>query len=1022
MALDPTVSPQTESPAEDLTPGFFDGDIPLPEDPAAIPASDAPGSGVEVAGMFKSGVTKAFRGALRKLDDQGKFTRPGSAEGEAVPDITNGGIEPGGVPPGHNPAPAADTPVGPDGQRLPDGTQVPGDAQGRVPFGADGIDTRDIPGHPDYVPEGRVAPEVPPPAPEQPAPLSATSDPAQVGTDAAAVGRVDKEVEVRIDGPKETEVNEVYKRFTTDTPFSALDDFNSGRIETDQDALAVIASRSQVYAAEIAAETGGVIKQSVTKHLADLVGGSPGQLTKKILGGKLIQSGSPGELAANMLAARDLMVWSAQKVDTLAKLVQDGKVENLTAAGFQSMDEAIVAMQRQSALHVALQAKIKGAQTEIARTLSSFNIGVGGDALRNQNIEALIANNGGVDLARQRASMYLSLEDPAKRAVFLQKSFAARSADALYEAWINGLLSSPITHMVNLISNLLHMTGQTVVRGTAGIMARARRAKTGDNNGVRGGEGTAMMFAWKMAMKDAFRMAGAVFKDPTGEIMAKVEPGKKFRPRAFSAEGMEKAGLVGNAFDVAGSLLTLGRVSTRGLAAGDVFFKVLGQRMETYARAWRETVVEFGEGAVGVTDNFTDALAHRIANPTAATQQASIDFGQMVTFTGQLGEFGQKAQGIAANGFIRWFIPFLKTPANIISTAWEYTPMAGLSQKFRLAIAEGGEAADLAKARIALGTATMVTVGGFAQAGSITGGGPTDPKLRANLTRQGWKPYSFKIPIADGKFHYLPYKRIEPFATVIGIAADLSEIGNEAIDREQYDKIVASLAMALTKNVTSKTYMEGFSNLIDLLENPDRYGPATINNFVRTIMPRAGAMVEHMVDPELRYTRGLLDALKQDTPGWSDTLQPRVDLWGRHMMHNSVFGGVDKPNRLDDELHRLRLGIGGPSDIMPGSTGAGADTSVDIKLSPEQFYDYSVAAGKAAAENLATVIVDNPRTKRARNYKRASDEAKKIAIKNVFYNSRKAARAWLFKRSKHAPDLERLQDKIMNDRKQRLTQ
>jgi hypothetical protein len=705
-----------------------------------------------------------------------------------------------------------------------------------------------------------------------------------------------------------------------------------------------------------------------------------------------------------MLAARDLMIFSAGKVDTLSKLV--AKLDNaadLVAAGFSSMEEAVMALNRQSALHVALQAKIKGAQTDIARTMSAFNVMSDGGVLKNQRIQELVTSAGGVDLARKRAQAYVSLEDPIEQQAFLRRSAAAKTMDALYEAWMNGILSNPMSQLVNVVSNLLHMTGQHVTRGAAGAMARARRKKTGRNNGVRGGESTAMSFAYTMAMKDAFKMSGAVFKDPTGDIMSKLEPGKKYRHNAFSAEGMEKSGGVGAAWDIAGTLLTLGRVPTRGLAAGDVFFKVLGQRMELYARAWRDTVAEFGEGTVGVTDEFTDALAHRIANPTAEVQQATIDFGQMVTFTGKLGEFGQKAQSISVNGWIRWFTPFVKTPLNILTTAWEYTPMNAATEKFRLAIAAGGHEADLAKARIHLGIATMFTVSTLSMSGFITGGGPSDRKLFNNKWRQGWRPYSIKI--GD---RYYPYKRIEPFATVIGIAADLTQITSNVVNTGEYEKIGAALAIALAKNVTSKSYMEGFSKLINVISNPDRYSQAAIDNFMRTTMPRAGAFLEHIVDPELRYTRSLLDKLIQDTPGFSDTLPNKVDLWGNPMIRDPFWGSVDAPNDLDAELDRLQIGIDEPGETIPM-------VETDYELPPQMYHDYSVMAGKLAIKSMKTVM-SRP------DYKVAGDEKKKIMVRQAFRSARRKAAGWLYEDSKHAERLGKIRKALHKDKAKRLTQ
>lgn len=112
------------------------------------------------------------------------------------------------------------------------------------------------------------------------------------------------------------------------------------------------------------------------------------------------------------------------------------------------------------------------------------------------------------------------------------------------------------------------------------------------------------------------------------------------------------------------------------------------------------------------------------------------------------------------------------------------------------------------------------------------GGGPSDPKLRANLERQGWQPYSIKFGDT-----YVSIKRLEPFSTIIGLSADLVEIATQG-DETKTAEAAAALGMAFSKNVTSKTWMTGLSNLLEAVENPDRYGAKTIESLVRTVIPR----------------------------------------------------------------------------------------------------------------------------------------------------------------------------------------
>ena len=786
-----------------------------------------------------------------------------------------------------------------------------------------------------------------------------------------------------------------YERFKTDTPFSALDDFNAANLTNEQDVLAVIAAHSEVYRKQIDDETGGAIVHQVTRHMADLVGSSQGRLIKKLLGGEILHGKKPGEVAANMLAARDLLLASAQESDRLAKIVASGDVKVLAAAGFDTAEEAAIAMERNFALNAAIHAQVKGAQTEIARTLSSFNIGARGTALRQTAIGDVLEATASKSTAKERAVLYLAMEDPIKQAEFLRKGALAKTFDALYEVWINALLSSPVTHVVNFTGNLFFGAAQVPTRTIAGLMGHMRRARTGATDGVRLGDDVALAMGAFYSSWDAVKLAGRAFMDPAGEAVTKMEPGKKFRVNAFSAATFGKSGILGKAIDLAGSMLTLGRFSTRSLAAGDVLFKARAQQAAIYADAFNRASRE------GITDPklFAEAVADNIANPTVKTQQAAQEFGRMITFQNKLGETGTNLQGIAAHPLIRWFIPFLRTPANIVGRAWDHTPFAMASGDYRKAIAQGGEAADLARARVALGTTTMVAVGLAAKAGYITGGGPSNYKLRANLTRQGWKPYSIKI----GDTYY-SFKRIEPFATVIGLAADLVEIGYNETNHQDVQTAAAALGMAFSKNITSKTWMTGMANLLEAIENPDRYGPKVIEGFIRSMVPRGIAQIEKVTDPEKKYVRTLLDAIQQDVPGWSDILPADLNIWGEPIVYqvggvlsgmiNPVYSSEWKPNDLDSELDRLKIGFDKPPETIPNTGGK-------YLFSPWEYHDYAERAGQLAKANIKKVMKTD-------KYKKSNDLMKELRIQGAYSASKKEAWGWMYYKSKYRDEMQKV--------------
>mgnify|MGYP003641312103 FL=1 len=807
-----------------------------------------------------------------------------------------------------------------------------------------------------------------------------------------------------------------YQRFTTDTPFSALDDFNPSNLNSEQDVLALIAAHSEVYRDKIDDATGGVITHEVTRHMADLIGSSSflspdGGLLKKLLGGEILHGKKPGEVAANMLAARDLLVASASESDRLAKLVSEGNLTDLTKAGFNTVEDAAFAMDRQFALNASIHQQVKGAQTEIARTLSAHNVVAKNAGLRQQAIGDVLQSAGSNATAQERAIMYLAIEDPIRQAEFLRKGFGIKVYDALYEVWINALLSSPVTHIVNLTGNLMFSAGQIPTRTMAGMMGHMRRKGilSGDRTGgVYMGDDVAMMMGGFFASWDAVKLAGKAFKDPAGE-MSKLEPGKKFRMAAASAEAFGASGILGKAMDLAGSMATFGRLSTRSLTAGDVFFKAQARQASIYMDAVNRA------GQEGITDPriFAEAVADGIANPTVKSQQASDDFARLVTFQSTLGEQGRNLQGLASHSVIRWFVPFLKTPMNIVTRAWEHTPFNMFSQDYKKAIAQGGEQADLARARVALGTVTMGAVALAAKAGYITGGGPSDPRLRANLVRQGWQPYSIRI----GDTYY-SFKRVEPFATVMGLAVDLVEIGGNAKNHDDVAKAAAALGMAFSKNVTSKTWTTGMANLLEAIENPDRYGPEVIKGFIRSMVPRLGAQIEKGVDPQKRYVRTLLDAIKQDVPGWSSSLPADLNLWGEAIVYqtggfvsgmlNPFYSKEYKPNELDGELDRLEIGLPRPPETIPGSGGT-------LLFDPFEYHDFSERAGKIAKANMLRLVGTE-------SYKNSNDLVKEMRLRSMFDASKTEAWGWMYHESKWKDDMKNVMNQLQKNRVEEFNQ
>jgi len=767
------------------------------------------------------------------------------------------------------------------------------------------------------------------------------------------------------------------------TDFRATGASGDAKIPDEGTIYASIEAISKTYSGQIAENKREEITLEATRQMADLLGVSEGRLAKNILarkpGGVITQEGAG--LAETMLASRDLLISELQKLDGLAKAAATGG--DTDALQFRAQLELVAQLQNQ----------IKGAQTEIARALSSFRIPArSGDAageMSKTDLTGLLEDYGGTQDIRDMAAMYLQQGDNivAKAAIAKGGSKTKRVFDAFYEAWINVLLSNPVTHTKNTVGAALTTFAHTPETFVAGMIGTTRRAMGGEG-GVYLGQANAQLFAMMMSMQEAFAAAGKSFV--TGESImpgSKIEGAEGRRHiNQFSSEGMA-AGPMATAVDILGHIMTLGRVPTRALQFEDTLFKVVAHRMSLYENAYSTGVVQGLRG-----DALSTHIAEFIHNPPADYLKQADAHAKYVTLQNDLDPAG-KAIADLRNKVpgIRYFAPFIKTPYNAFKYAFlDRGPLGFLygesrraMQRARLPGATQADkaAGDMAMSRLIMGNATMLMVAKLTAEGHITGGGPSDEGQRANLRVQGWQPYSVRIP---GTNEYVSYMGLEPFASVFSLGADGAEIfmDSQASDAEM-EKIAAGLAAMAANQLTDKTFMSGFSNLVSTLSDPTRYATSTAQDLVASLVPRVVSQAEKVgipglvqADPIMRQTRTLIDELRAQVPGFSQSLPPRRNVYGQVITLNGSLGpdiisplysSIRGPNPSDPdkkyakrvfavtkELEEVRYG---PS--MHGrmaSRGRLNNLIEAVEMTPEEENKYHQYAGKRTLEAFEYII------------------------------------------------------------------
>ena len=772
-----------------------------------------------------------------------------------------------------------------------------------------------------------------------------------------------------------------FKSGRGDVPDEAAQNINLNNLNSTEEIDALITRVAENDAPFINEARRQKVSNKDLNDLADDLGMTVGDLLSRPKGAAFNSE--------QILASRKILVASAENLVRLAR--------KANAVNGTELDLAM--MRRAMTQHRAIQAQVSGMTAEAGRALQQFKVIAKSSRLQEKAIKDILNANGGDDLNRGLAKMLSELDDPAKVGSFVKNNHDATKFDIAYEVWINGLLSSPGTHIVNFQGNSLTIGFAIGERYAAAAISQAPRLIGKGGGEVTFDEANALAVGVAQGSIDGMRLAWQALK--TGEpsdVMQKMEIENH---RALTGEQLNQSGVMGRAFDYLGETV---RIPGRLLTTSDEFFKAVGYRMELNAQAFRQIHQEGLEGAAA-----TARYQEIIKNPPENIKLTAIDASRYGTFTNNLkdlklqsvatvgrgGEFLRNASG-PVGGFFKVIIPFVRTPTNIMSYTLERTPLALISRNVRADIAAGGARKDLALAKIATGSMVMMGSSMLAQSGVITGSGPDDYKIRKLMEKSGWQPYS--ILIGDT---YYAYNRLDPIGSLLGLAADTTYIMNNSTEQDAAELSVA-VTLSLSQNMANKTYTSGVFEFMDAFFAPstgDEPVPQRFLNYIARMGSSAvpfsslfGA-IERQISPEISATYDIMDRIKSRMPGFSEDLPPRRDIFGE-IVYASGGLGPDfmasirtrdvKEDLVAEEMVRQEVSMSMPRMYFEG-----------VDLTPKQYDRYMVLSsgdGLKGAKPLRTELQKLINSSAYRSYSNGPEGDKAQAIRMVFRSYRSAAK------------------------------
>ena len=609
----------------------------------------------------------------------------------------------------------------------------------------------------------------------------------------------------------------------------------------------------------------------------------------------------------------------------------------------------------------------------------------------------------GFTLSDELATNYLMAETDAERAAAwdaITTSIADQIPSTFMEKanfWrYTSMLTNPTTHIRNIMGNAIQMGARKIKDGIGTAIERAVIKDPSQRTKAVNVDKDLKAFAKGQYDTDqSAAMGSGKYSDATA---AGIEREIQSKRKMFKGEDVLSRAVQG-----------IGDLNSRALDYEDVIFNRAAY-VDSFAQALQAKGVTAAEAHAGTRAADVEAArAYAIEEAQRATYRNTTALSEALSKMGRYEGDNPvlKAASFAADAFL----PFRKTPANILTTGLDYSPV-GLAKGIKEAMfdVKSGKctAADAVDSLASGLTGTGIFALGayLAAEGLLHVRAGDDDKEEEFEKSMGGQDYAIQIGDKSYTLDWMTPAAMPLFAGA-AIVESVRKGGGT------FDALVDSLLGM--QDVVLETSM--LSSLNDLVSNisyakskPIYLIDRAITGYAGQYIPTIGSKVASVFDDTVRKSyveKGsgqvasdvnyFLQGAAKKVPGARNQLQPMVDMWGNEVSNGSaperVFQSFFSPGFLKaqdsspatQEIRRLAKATG-DSTVYP----AAAQKSYTVKgetrtMTGEEYTRYAKAMGQTRKE-LVEAAVKLPA------YKSMSDSEKSDYIQNVYKYARETAR------------------------------
>ena len=596
----------------------------------------------------------------------------------------------------------------------------------------------------------------------------------------------------------------------------------------------------------------------------------------------------------------------------------------------------------------------------------------------------------GIFIDPELADAYLTAEsDAGRKAAWdaITQSIADQSPSTFREkadAWrYLSMLGNSTTHVRNLAGNAIQLGARTV-KNTIGaliepMVVRDSSQRTKSVVGRSGADAKLRQWAKEQYAADQqSAMGGGKYSEYNASGIAR-EIEEKRRAQVFGKSGVGKA------------VNAASRWNTAALDRGDVLFNRPAY-VESFAQALKAKGVTAEEAQSGAKPELVAAAREYAINEAQkATYRNTTDLSELLARAGhyQGDNKAAKALSIAYDAVM----PFRKTPANILTTGLDYSPVGIAKAVKQAAVDVKSGKATAADAVDSLcegltGTGILALGAYLASEGLLNLRAGDDDDEEAFNKTLGHQDYALEL---GGRSYTLDWA--VPAAIPLFAGAALVEGG---MDFGGLMDAVSNIGDVVLETSMLSTFNDIIRN-ISYADNPMASAVGRVaSSYASQFLPTVGGKIASALDDTVRksYVESDTSQLERDakyfgqtvlrkTPFAREAMQPSIDMWGEEVsngdpllriIQNSVSPSTVKEIKNDAVTQEVRRLYEATGEGLPSAAEKSFVVNGERKyLTGEEYTEYAKVMGQTRRQVLEPLL-------KSKGYQKLSDADKAKAV------------------------------------------